>query len=77
LTARAIIAGRAAAATAGVAVFVLVPDLSVMGRSLGVFGAGVGAAMTAWYAAAGSAVPEGAHGTAFGLLSAAALQAWP
>jgi MFS family permease len=73
VTARAIIAGGAAVAAVGVAVFGLLPDWSAMGLSLGVFGAGVGAAMTASYAAAGSVVPEGAHGTAFGLLSAAAL----
>jgi MFS family permease len=73
VTARAIIAGGAAVAAIGVAAFGLLPDLLAMGLSLGVFGAGVGAAMTASYAAAGSVVPEGAHGTAFGLLSAAAL----
>ena len=73
MTARAIIAAGAAAAAAGAAAFAVLPDFFVMGVSLGIVGAGVGAAMTASYAAAGSVVPEGAHGTAFGLLSAAAL----
>jgi MFS family permease len=72
-TARAVIAGGAAFATVGVAGFAVVPDLVAMAVSLGVFGAGVGAAMTAAYAAAGSVVPDGVHGTAFGLLSASAL----
>ena len=73
ITARAVIAAGAGAAAAGAAAVAVLPDLFVMSVSLGIIGAGVGAAMTASYAAAGSVVPEGAHGTAFGLLSAAAL----
>ncbi len=72
-TARTVIAGGADVATAGVAGFALVPNLAAMSLSMGVFGAGVGAAMTAAYTAAGSVVPDGVHGTAFGLLSASAL----
>ena len=72
-TPRTVIAGGAAVATAGVAGFAIVPSLAVMGVSMGVFGAGVGAAMTAAYTAAGSVVPDGVHATAFGLLSASAL----
>lgn len=37
------------------------------------FGVSVGATMTAAYTAAGSKIPSGAHGTAFGLLTGAAL----
>ena len=36
-------------------------------------GVGVGAAMTAAYAAAGSVIPSGAHGSGFGVLTSASL----
>ena len=36
-------------------------------------GIGIGAAMTAAYSAAGSVIPSGAHGAAFGVLTSASL----
>jgi DHA1 family multidrug resistance protein-like MFS transporter len=72
-SARVVIAGSSAFATIGVAGFGVFPDLIAMGASLAVFGAGVGAAMTAAYTAAASVVPDGVHATAFGLLSSSAL----
>jgi len=72
-TARAVITGGAGLGAAGVAGFALVPDVTFMAVAMGVFGVGVGAAMTAVYAAAGSVIPEGMHGTAFGLLTSGAL----
>jgi DHA1 family multidrug resistance protein-like MFS transporter len=71
--ARIVIVGGAALTSAAVAVFTLVPGPWVLGISLGAFGVGVGAAMTAAYTAAGLVIPAGAHGSAFGMLSGAAL----
>jgi MFS transporter, DHA1 family, multidrug resistance protein len=71
--ARIVIVGGAALTSAAAAVFTLVPGPWVLGISLGVFGVGVGAAMTAAYTAAGLVIPAGVHGTAFGMLSGAAL----
>ena len=72
-TARAVIIGGAGCAAAGVVGFTLVPELTVMAVAMGVFGAGVGTAMTAAYTAAASVIPEGMHGTAFGVLTSGAL----
>jgi DHA1 family multidrug resistance protein-like MFS transporter len=60
----------AAVASAGLAA---TSNLVLLGLSLAAFGVGIGAAMTAAYTAAGLVVPEGAHGTAFGLLTGASL----
>jgi DHA1 family multidrug resistance protein-like MFS transporter len=69
---RLVIAGTACAALASVG-FVLVSNLVVLAACLAAFGIGVGAGMTAAYTAAGLVVPEGSHGTAFGLLTGASL----
>ncbi|MBE3095551.1 MAG: MFS transporter [Planctomycetes bacterium] len=73
VTARRIIASGAALAATAVAVIALVPFVGGLGLAFAVFGAAVGAAMTAAYTAGGSVVPEGVHGTAFGVLSSSAL----
>jgi MFS transporter, DHA1 family, multidrug resistance protein len=72
-TGRRVIAGGAALAATAVAAIALVPGVTGMGLAFGVFGAAVGAAMTAAYTAGGSVIPEGVHGTAFGVLSSSAL----
>lgn len=73
MTARGVMAGGAAVAAAAVAAMVIVPDVVVLGLAFGTFGTGIGAALTAAYTAAGRVIPEGVHGTAFGLLSSSAL----
>jgi MFS transporter, DHA1 family, multidrug resistance protein len=71
---RLVVAGTVLAA-AGSAGFAAFPELVWLACSLAVFGVGIGAAMTAAYTAAGLVVPEGSHGTAFGLLTGASLTA--
>jgi MFS family permease len=73
--ARRIIVVGAALAAVAIAVAGAVTPLPALGASLGLFGVGVGAAMTAAYTAAGLAVGSGQHGTAFGLLAGSALAA--
>ena len=45
----------------------------MMALASGLFGLGVGAAMTASYSAAGAVIPPGAHGAGFGVLTSASL----
>ncbi len=73
LTARRIVVAGTALAGVGSIGFVLFAHLLPLALSLAVFGVGIGAATTAAYTAAGLAVPEGAHGTAFGRLTGASL----
>jgi DHA1 family multidrug resistance protein-like MFS transporter len=68
-----IIASGSCLSAAGAIGFVVTTEVWLLGLALALFGLGVGAAMTAAYTAAGLVVPEGSHGTAFGLLSGAAL----
>src|SRR5207245_8040672 len=68
---RAVIAGGGAVAAAGCAVLGASGNPWVMIAASAVVGVGVGAAMTASYAAAGSVIPSGAHGTGFGVLTSA------
>ncbi len=72
-TPRRIILGGGTLAVIGSAGFVLVSHVGLLAASLAVFGIGIGAGMTAAYTAAGLVVPEGSHGTAFGLLTGASL----
>ena len=67
------IAGGGAVAAAGCAVLGASGNPWVMIAASAVVGVGVGAAMTASYAAAGSVIPSGAHGTGFGVLTCASL----
>jgi DHA1 family multidrug resistance protein-like MFS transporter len=69
---RIVIAATALAAAASVG-FVAVSNLVLLAVFLAAFGIGIGAGMTAAYTAAGFVVPEGSHGTAFGLLTGASL----
>ena len=71
---RLVVAGTALAAVGSVG-FVGFSNLAWLALSLALFGVGIGAGMTAAYTAAGLVVPEGSHGTAFGLLSGASLTA--
>lgn len=73
MTARGVVAGGAALAAAAIAAIAIVPDVVVLGVAFGAFGTGIGAALTAAYTAGGQVIPEGVHGTAFGLLSSSAL----
>ena len=71
---RLVIAGAAAAGLGAIG-FVVCSSLPWLAAALALFGIGIGAAMTAAYTAAGLVVPEGSHGTAFGLLTGASLGA--
>jgi DHA1 family multidrug resistance protein-like MFS transporter len=70
---RHVIAGGAAAAAVGSAALGATGSLWLMSLASVVLGVGIGAAMTAAYAAAGSVIPAGAHGTGFGVLTSASL----
>jgi MFS transporter, DHA1 family, multidrug resistance protein len=72
-TARAVIAASAAIAAAGSLLFAASGNLWVMGAASVLLGVGIGAAMTAAYSAAGSVIPDGAHGAGFGVLTSASL----
>ncbi len=71
---RLVVAGTILAAAGSVG-FVGFSRLEWLAAALTLFGLGIGAAMTAAYTAAGLVVPEGSHGTAFGLLTGASLTA--
>lgn len=71
--ARIVIAGGASVAALGAAGFAVSGSLWLMSLAATIFGIGVGASMTAAYAAAGSVIPAGAHGTGFGVLTTASL----
>jgi DHA1 family multidrug resistance protein-like MFS transporter len=73
VSAARIIVGGAGLAAAGAGALVVTSSLPGLAIGLTVLGAGIGAGSTAAYAAAGLVVPDGAHGTAFGLLTGASL----
>jgi MFS family permease len=70
---RAVIAAGASAAAAGSGLFGLSTSIWVMSIASLLLGIGIGAAMTAAYSAAGGAMPDGTHGTGFGVLTSASL----
>jgi MFS family permease len=70
---RVVIVGGACAAAAGSALLGATSYLWVMSVAAIVLGAGIGAAMTACYTAAGAVIPRGAHGAGFGVLTSASL----
>ena len=70
---RVVIGGGAAVAAAGSALVGVTGDVWVMSAASTLLGLGIGAAMTASYSAAGTVIPAGAHGTAFGVLTSASL----
>ena len=72
-TARTVIAGGGAIAAFGCAGLGASGSLGIMIAASTLVGVGVGAAMTAAYAAAGSVIPSGAHGSGFGVLTSASL----
>jgi MFS transporter, DHA1 family, multidrug resistance protein len=74
-TARRVITTGTIAAAAAVAIFGVSSAFVLLALAALAFGVGLGAAMTASFAAAGTVIPPGAHGTGFGLLSGASLAA--
>jgi MFS family permease len=70
---RAVIAAGAVIAAAGSGLLGVTGNLWLMSAASSVLGIGIGAAMTAAYTAAGSVIPQGAHGTGFGVLTSASL----
>jgi MFS family permease len=70
---RAVISGGVALAACGAALLAFAPDVWILAAATAMFGAGIGAALTAAYTAAGSVIPPGAHGSGFGALSSASL----
>jgi DHA1 family multidrug resistance protein-like MFS transporter len=71
--ARVVIAAGASVAAAGSVLFALSTDIWVMSMASLLLGIGIGAAMTAAYSVAGGVIPDGAHGTGFGVLTSASL----
>jgi MFS family permease len=72
-TSRVVIAGGAAGAGVGCALFSLSGNFWLMCAASVLFGIGIGAAMTAAFSAAGAVIPPGAHGAGFGVLTSASL----
>ena len=70
---RVVISAGATAACVGTIVVAAADSIWLMGGAMIVFGAGIGAAMTAAYSAAASLIPAGVHGTGFGVLTSASL----
>ncbi len=70
---RVVIAGGAVAAAAGSALVAASSQIWLMCVAATALGLGIGSAMTASYAAAGSVIPAGAHGAGFGVLTSASL----
>lgn len=72
-TPRSVLSGAAIMSAVGAGGVALSTDAWTLAASAACFGGGVGAALTATYMAAGAAIPAGAHGTGFGILSSASL----
>jgi MFS family permease len=72
-SARTVISGGAASVCVASLAMAVAPNVWSMGIATAVFGLGVGLAMTAAYAAAAAAIPAGAHGAGFGVLTSASL----
>jgi MFS transporter, DHA1 family, multidrug resistance protein len=72
-TPRIVIAASAAAAAGGSVVFAASPTFQMLIIASLLLGIGIGAAMTAAYSAVGLVIPDGAHGSGFGVLTSASL----
>jgi MFS transporter, DHA1 family, multidrug resistance protein len=72
-TPRIIIAASAAAAAVGSVLFAVSPDFPMLTVASVLLGVGIGAAMTCAYSAVGRVIPDGAHGTGFGVITSASL----
>jgi DHA1 family multidrug resistance protein-like MFS transporter len=70
---RVVITGGSALAAIGCGLLGASRSIWMMSGASAVFGIGIGAAMTASYSEAGSAIPAGAHGAGFGVLTSASL----
>jgi len=73
--ARVVIAGGATVGALGAVLFAAGGRVAIMASGAVLIGAGIGAAMTAAYTAAGSVMPPGSQGTGFGVLTSAPLVA--
>jgi MFS family permease len=73
MTARATLAVALPIAATGLALFASVSTLAPLMAAFALFGLGAGTAMTAAFTAAGSVIPQHAHGASFGLLTSASL----
>ena len=71
--ARGVIAVSLLLAGLALGAFLLIAGTAGLAMSLALFGAGVGAGTTAAYTVGGRQIPDGAHGTGFGLLTGSAL----
>ncbi|MDQ3070511.1 MAG: MFS transporter [Acidobacteriota bacterium] len=71
--ARLVLASSAIVSMAASALFALAPPVWAMVAASAIFGLGTGVAMTTAYTEAGKMIPQGAHGTGFGLLTTASL----
>ena len=71
--ARPILSGAAIASALASMLFAVEPPVWAMLVAAGIFGLGIGVAMTTAYAEAGKMIPAGAHGAGFGLLTTASL----
>ncbi|MEI6666895.1 MAG: MFS transporter [Acidobacteriota bacterium] len=72
-SARGVVSVSILVAGAALGGFLLVRGTIELSIALAIFGAGVGAGITAAYTVAGRQVPAGAHGTGFGFLTGSAL----
>jgi DHA1 family multidrug resistance protein-like MFS transporter len=72
-SARAVIAGAAAAAAVGSVTYVFAGGTGLLMLGTPILGLGIGAASTAAYTAAGAVIPPEVRGTGFGLLSTGSL----
>ena len=71
--ARSVITTGVSAAAASSVLFALAANVAAMSVAALLVGIGIGAATTAAYSAAGGAIPEGAQGAGFGILTSASL----
>jgi DHA1 family multidrug resistance protein-like MFS transporter len=73
LSSRTIIVAGASAACLGAALVAVAANAWALAAATVVFGIGLGAALTAAYAAAAAVIPAGSHGIGFGVLTTASL----
>jgi DHA1 family multidrug resistance protein-like MFS transporter len=73
LSARAVIAGAAAAASVGTLVYVFAGSVALLLFGTALFGGAIGIATTAAYTAASNIIPASARGAGFGLLTTGSL----
>jgi DHA1 family multidrug resistance protein-like MFS transporter len=72
-SARVVIAGAAAAASAGTLIYVFADSVALLLSGTAIFGGAIGVATTAAYTAASNIIPASARGAGFGLLTTGSL----